>query len=190
MRLFRSIPRSWKSMMIELHAPRDLLDLDQVERDAGFVINATGHDLLEATKLHALGIKRKKTAERRAITTLIADHKLPGFLNIFTDGRSATPDVLNGELARKITLAYLKRGYGGRITVSLKSPARSSGKDASCMMLFGDRSTMPQHLVDYLPEDFAYFEWDPDRHDQSIIAPLLAACKRLKLKRFKRYWTG
>jgi len=105
MKLVEVIPNSWSWIDGVLSAPKTLID-------SGKAVAGTGYEISRFHSIHPTikGIYRDGKEQKPNLYAMIAEGKLPGFVSFHEAGYDID---ISFELAKKIAIAYLEKGYRG-----------------------------------------------------------------------------
>lgn len=179
-KLVETMPNDWTWVNGILRAPEDLVFSGQVASDTGIAIQRF-HDI------HPTIIgERKPEGEGRLKPDLLAilvDRKLPSFIRF--DEAGYNPYIVTMELAKRVAVAYLKRGYRGNLNFYKGCHDYSAtDNDGRCYIAFEPWNGAPcMHEEEGHQPARIRLEWFYDRID--CVESIIAICRSLNLREYE-----
>ncbi len=131
--LARSIPNTWSHMSGKLEAPEELIKSGLVVANTGFTIQRFRR--IEPTIVGRPIPDSSGTREDADFVAIMTQGKLPGFISFHEAGFEKS--IITLQVAIEIAAAFLRKGYGGRLSfVKGYIDRESFTETAGCNMQF------------------------------------------------------
>lgn len=181
-KLIEAVPSNWSWVDGNLHAPETLIASGQAEEHTGFAVER--FHSIHPTIVGSYDQDERKQRKSN-LFAIMAEQKMPGFILFGEAGYDA--DVVTLELAKRIAVSFLRKGYRGSLRFYMDCYRnRKFDNPARCDIIF-----KPWHGAPALPKESGpqparvKLGWESRYNGtEKNIAPIVAVCRSLNLHEY------
>lgn len=182
-KLVEAVPSTWSWVGGILNAPKTLINSGMALKDTGFTIQRF-HDIRPTIVGHYDHYQGRRL--KPDLFAIIVEQKFPGFIGFNEAGYD--PCVVTLELAKRVAVGFLRKGYRGALGFFKGCYDNNKYKNAAfCSIEFQSQYGTPVSGVEagYQPAR-VILEWNENFYGkEEDVKPILEMCRSLNLREYE-----